>query len=110
MTDIRFLYVTTKDVEQARSIAETLLERRLIACANIIPQMESIYRWQDKIEHSTEAILILKTQKNLVDQAQKAVLELHSYEVPCILTIPIESGAQGYLDWLQAEGKNAGDR
>lgn len=103
MADIRLLYVTTKDLEQARHIGRTLLERKLIACANILPQMESIYRWNGEVQNDSEAVLILKTNTKLVEDATQAVLELHSYETPCVLALPIESGAKDYIQWLQSE-------
>lgn len=103
MTDARFLYVTTKDIEQAREISRSLLEQNLIACANILPQMESIYRWNGKVETAKEAVLILKTEARLVEKATSAVLKLHSYETPCVLELKIESGAQAYLNWLKSE-------
>lgn len=103
MTSLRLLYVTTKDVAEARKIANELIDRRLIACANILPQMESIYRWKGRIENLTEAVLILKTEERLVMQTIEAVKELHSYEVPCVLSLPIEQGFEGYLNWLTGE-------
>lgn len=103
MTSLRLLYVTTQDIEEARTLARELVKRRLVACANILPQMESIYRWNEKIEHANEAVLILKTKARLVPQTIAAVEELHSYETPCVLSLPIESGASKYLDWLTGE-------
>lgn len=100
---IRLLYVTTSNIDQARELARTLLDRKLIACANILPQMESVYRWEGEVRFESEAVLILKTEKRLVEAAQNAVLELHSYQTPCVLTLPIESGSQGYIDWLKNE-------
>lgn len=103
MTSVRLLYVTTKDADEARKIARELIDRRLIACANILPQMESIYRWKGQIEESSEAVLILKTEERLVAKTIEAVKELHSYEVPCVLSLPVEQGSEGYLNWLTSE-------
>ena len=105
MTDVRFLYVTAKGADQARELARALLDQRLIACANILPQMESIYRWNGEVQNDREAVLILKTSAPLVARATEAVLKLHSYETPCVLELKIESGAQGYLNWLMNETK-----
>ena len=80
--EIRLLYVTAKSEAEARELAHVLLQRRLIACANIFPKMESIYRWDDKVEVSQEAVLILKTTAALAKRATDAVVELHSYEIP----------------------------
>jgi periplasmic divalent cation tolerance protein len=103
MTQIRLLYVTTKDSTEAKALAQTLLKRRLIACANILPAMQSVYRWQDKIEEAHECVLILKTTQDQVEAATTAILERHSYETPCVLTLNVESGSKGYLDWLKGE-------
>lgn len=99
----RLLYVTTKDVLEARTIAQHLLENRLIACANILPQMEAIFRWDDKVQKTTEVVLILKTHELLVRQATQEVEKLHSYKTPCVLQIPIEDGSEGYLHWMLHE-------
>ncbi len=103
MTELRLLYVTTKNAEQARALGQELLRRNLIACANILPQMESIYRWKGEIQNDQETVVIFKTQRALVPQATKAIEELHEYETPCVLELPIESGSQGYLNWLLQE-------
>jgi periplasmic divalent cation tolerance protein len=103
VTEIRLLYVTTKDNEQARRIAESLLDRQLIACANILPHMESIYRWNGKVQNDSESVLILKTTAARVSDTIEAVKELHTYEIPCVLSLAIESGSQGYLDWLREQ-------
>ena len=100
MSEIRLLYVTTKNQDQARAIAQDLIERKLVACANILPKMESIYFWQDQLQMEQESVLILKTEKSLVPEATQALIELHSYETPCVLSIPIEAGAEGYMQWL----------
>ncbi len=103
MTSLRLLYVTTKDTDEARKIARELVQRRLVACANILPKMEAVYRWKGQIEESSEVVLILKTEKQLVAKTIEAVQELHSYEAPCVLSLPIEQGAEGYLNWLSGE-------
>jgi len=103
MTDIRFIYVTTKDADEARRLARTLLNERQIACANILPQMESIYEWQGKVCEDKEAVLILKTTAAHVASAMARIEELHSYEVPCALSYAVEAGSAGYIDWLHAQ-------
>lgn len=105
MTNVRLLYVTTKNLEEARWIGHRLVEQRLAACANILPQMESIYRWNGGIQNDKECVLILKTQESQVAAAQNAVPELHSYEVPCVLTLAVESGSEPYVKWVNAESK-----
>lgn len=103
MSDVRLLYVTAKDVDQARKIAHELLDRKLIGCANILPQMESIYRWQDKVQQETEVVLILKTISKNAEKTIKAVEELHSYETPCVLSLKVKDGSKGYLNWIKSE-------
>ena len=101
--DIGLVYVTTKDAEEARRISLTLLDRKLIACANILPQMESIYRWKGTVESAQECVLILKTSKAKIPEVAAAVVELHSYEMPCVLELSVEGGAENYLRWIQNE-------
>ena len=105
MTEMRLVYVTTKNIEEARAIAHELMNRKVVACANILPQMESIYRWEGKLEQASECVLILKTEEAKVDAVIEAVVELHSYDVPCAFSIPIEAGSKAYLDWLSGELK-----
>jgi periplasmic divalent cation tolerance protein len=94
------IYITTKNVAEARKIANTLVKEKLVACANIIPKIESTYWWKGKIEKSNEATIILKTKKKLVKDVIKRVKELHSYTVPCIITIPITGGNKDFLNWI----------
>ncbi|MGF1669268.1 MAG: divalent-cation tolerance protein CutA [Balneolaceae bacterium] len=100
--NLRFIYITTKNKEEARKIGRALVEEKLAACANIIDGMESIYSWKDNIESDNECILIAKTVNHNVKKLTKRVKELHSYEVPCIVSITIteQEGNEEYLDWL----------
>lgn len=99
----RFVYMTTKDVDQARQIGRALVEARLAACVNIIPQMESCYHWQGEIVHDHEAVLIAKSRAELVPALIEKVRSLHSYTVPCVVALPILEGNQSYLDWIAQE-------
>jgi len=94
------VYVTTKNIQEARTIANTLVAEKLVACANIIPKIESIYWWKGKIEKSNENAIILKTKKNLTQKIIKRIKEIHSYTVPCIISIPIEDGNNDFLKWI----------
>ncbi len=105
MTNVRLIYVTTPDAKVASDIAQILLEERLIACANILPQMQSLYHWQGKIESSTECVLILKTLVEKASQVMNRVKTLHPYEVPCMLSLSIDSGWPEYLCWLAGEAR-----
>jgi periplasmic divalent cation tolerance protein len=95
------IYVTTSGVEESRKIAKTLLVEKIVACANIIPQMESIYWWEGDLEEDVESILLLKTRSELVDKVIDRVLEIHTYQTPCALEIQIKKGSREYLDWLE---------
>jgi periplasmic divalent cation tolerance protein len=103
MTDIRYLYVTTKNHKEAQTIAEQALKERVAACANIFPETETIYWWQGSMQHATESVLILKTTVDLVEKATEVIKHWHSYSTPCILSIPIESGHPDYIAWLKGE-------
>ena len=97
------IYITTKDAKEARIIGKVLIDERLVACVNIIAGMESLYRWQGKLEHDTEAILIAKTRSALTKRVIGRVKELHSYACPCIVSFAIDQGNKEYLEWLEAE-------
>lgn len=99
----RFLYVTAADAEQAKTIGVALVEERLAACVNILAPMESIYRWQGKVRHDTEAVLIAKTRAELVERVIARVRELHSYTVPCVVSLAIEAGNPEFLEWIAGE-------
>jgi len=100
MTPLRLVYITTENREQALALGRALVERRLAACINVLGGMTSIYHWQGHIEESTEAVLLAKTDESRVDALVAAVKELHSYDVPCALVLPIVGGNPDYLDWL----------
>jgi len=94
------VYITTSGKEESKKIARVLLEEKLVACANIISNMESIYWWEGKLEEDVESILLVKTRSQLVDKVIDKVREIHSYQTPCALEIQIKKGSQDYLDWL----------
>jgi len=97
------IYTTTKDKEEALKIGRTLVKEKLVACANILPESTAIYEWEGEMEENAEVVLLLKTRIVLQEEATKRVAELHSYDVPCILTLPINSGYGPYLQWLSAQ-------
>jgi periplasmic divalent cation tolerance protein len=100
MTDKRIVLTTTSSEEEARKIARHLVENRLAACVNIIPQVESIYRWQDKVDSSREWLLLVKTTEKRFPAVRDAILKLHSYDLPECVAINIEDGSSDYLQWL----------
>ncbi|WP_228036693.1 divalent-cation tolerance protein CutA [Dolichospermum flos-aquae] len=100
-----FVYITCKDRVEALNIGKAVVEARLAACANIIDGMDSIYWWNDELQVEKEAILIMKSRGDLLEELTKKVKSKHSYEVPCVVALPIEQGNQDYLNWLIAETK-----
>jgi periplasmic divalent cation tolerance protein len=90
---------TFPDVETARRIAHTLVEERLAACVNVLPQIESIYRWQGKVEQSAEALCLIKTSIGRYQGLEDRIKALHPYEVPEIIAINLASGLPAYLNW-----------
>jgi len=100
MTDKRIVLSTAGSEEEARNIARELIERRLAACVNIVPQVESIYRWQGKIESNREWLLLIKTTAEKFERVRDAIRELHSYDLPECIALAIEDGSPEYLHWL----------
>lgn len=97
------IYITTSGEEESKRIGKTLVEDRLAGCVNIIPSIRSFYWWNDEIEEDEESVLIVKTIEENVKEIIKRVKELHSYENPCIIHIPIKGGSEDYLKWLLEE-------
>ena len=100
MTDKRIVLCTAGSEDEARKIARNLVEQRLAACVNIVPRMESIYRWQGKLESSGEWLLLIKTTVERFPAVRDAIRDLHSYELPECIAISIEDGSSGYLEWI----------
>jgi periplasmic divalent cation tolerance protein len=100
MTDKRLVLTTCRSLEEAQSIAHALVERQLAACVNVIPQIESVYRWQGKVETATEWLLIIKTTERAFDRLREALTALHSYEFPECIEVAIEDGSAVYLEWI----------
>jgi periplasmic divalent cation tolerance protein len=92
--------VTTSGEDESKNIGKTVVSERLAACANIIPAVTSFYWWKGKLEEDSESILLLKTKKECLDRLISRVKELHSYENPAIISLPIEKGSETYLNWI----------
>lgn len=92
--------VTAKDKKEAKKIAQALLKKKLVACANIIEGVSSFFWWETKIDSAKEAIVFLKTKRSLFEKIRRIVRSLHSYEVPEIIALPIVVGDKNYLRWL----------
>jgi periplasmic divalent cation tolerance protein len=99
------IFITAGSMSEAKKIGHTLVEEKLVACSNIISSIHSIYNWQGKICDDKEALMIFKTKKKLFKQIVKRVEELHSYDVPEIIAMPIIEGSSKYLSWINEETK-----
>ncbi|MFQ5730883.1 MAG: divalent-cation tolerance protein CutA [Planctomycetaceae bacterium] len=97
------VYVTASNKDEALRIGRALVEERLAACVNVIDGMTSVYHWEGNIEESAEALMIAKTQPELVETLIERVKSLHSYSCPCVVSWPIETGNPAYLDWIRDE-------
>jgi periplasmic divalent cation tolerance protein len=100
MTDKRIVLSTAGSEDEARKLARHLVEHQLAACVNIVPRIESIYRWQGKVESSQEWLLLIKTSAERFPAVRDAIRELHSYDLPECIALTIEDGSPDYLQWL----------
>ena len=102
-----FVYTTFPGLVEAEEAAKAIVGQRLAACANILPGMVSHYRWEGKLQRAEEVVALFKTRDSLAEPVRAAIKTLHTYAVPAISVIPIESVDRDYLDWLMAETKPA---
>ena len=100
---VAVIYSTIDDLKTARRIAQTLTQEQLVACVNIIPNIESFYRWKGKIENSNEVIIIAKTVDQNVKKTIQRIKQLHKYDIPDIIVLPIIGGLKDYLDYINME-------
>ena len=105
MTDALLVFTTLPSADKAAELGKVLVEERLAACANLIPAVRSIYRWQGKLQDENEVLMLLKTRAENLERLKLRILELHPYEVPEVLAVPVEAGYQPYLEWLAGETK-----
>jgi periplasmic divalent cation tolerance protein len=101
MTDKVLVLTTAGNENEAQKIARGLVEGKLAACVNIVPRIQSVYRWEGKLETSEEYLLLIKTTSDRIAEVQAAVRELHSYELPEFVVISIEGGSEEYLNWIE---------
>jgi len=101
--DLIFVYMTMADEAEAEKIGRVLVESRLAACVNMLPGMRSLYWWKGEIESGREVVLIAKTRRDLLGELTAKVKELHAYEVPCVVALPIIGGNPDFLDWVEKE-------
>lgn len=95
--------ITVPNTEEGERISRALVGEKLAACVNVIDNVRSIYRWQGKVEDEREVLLIAKTRRELFGALRDRVLELHSYDVPEVVALPVVEGSRGYLGWLEEE-------
>ena len=103
---VRLIYVTCENRSDALKIAKSVVSDRLAACANILGDITSVYWWNGEIQEGHEVVLILKTHADLVDKLTAAIKELHSYDCPCVVAMPIDGGNNAFLDWIADETQN----
>jgi periplasmic divalent cation tolerance protein len=101
--DVRLVFCTCPDTVTAQSLARHLVEQRLAACVNLLPPMQSVYRWQGQIEQAQEVQLLIKTCAERLDALSAAIVQQHPYELPEILMVSPDAGLPAYLDWIRAQ-------
>lgn len=99
---------TLPDGDRARRLVQALVDRRLVACGTVIEPVVSVYRWEGKVEETTEAQVLLKTRRECWEALRVALAELHPYDVPEFLALPVENGSPAYLAWVRAETVSQG--
>ncbi len=98
-----FLYMTASDRDEAEAISEVIIRERLVACTNIVENMSALFWWNDAVQKEEEVVLVAKTTDQAFPLLESRVKELHSYECPCIIALPIERGNPDYLSWIDRE-------
>ena len=106
-TDAIVVLVTAKNERECARMAAHLLDRKLIACANLVPRIRSLYTWQGKIADENECLMLLKSRRRLFAKIEREIRKIHSYSVPEIIALPIVAGSAGYLDWINESVKGA---
>ncbi|MEW5908192.1 MAG: divalent-cation tolerance protein CutA [Thermodesulfobacteriota bacterium] len=102
-TELRFVYITTGSREEAKRIGSILVTSHLAACANIFDRMNSIYFWDGKLQDDTETVLIIKTTRGNLKKVFETVKQHHSYQIPCMISLPIREGYEPFLTWIKDE-------
>ena len=98
-----WVYMTAGSIEEAKSIGQILVVQNLAACVNLLENMTSIYKWEEKLEESQEVIMIAKTRKTLMPKLIEKVNSIHSYDCPCILELPVQGGNSDFLSWIKSQ-------
>ena len=103
MENVLIVFVTVSSQEEGERIGSSLVESKLAACVNVLPQVSSIFSWQGKIEKDGEIMLLIKTTSERMDDLAAKIKEMHSYDVPEILAVPVFAGSRDYIDWVHQE-------
>ena len=98
-----WVYMTAGSIEEAKNIGKILVGQNLAACVNLLENMTSIYKWEEKLEESQEVIMIAKTRKSLMPKLIEKVNSIHSYDCPCILELPVQGGNSDFLSWIESQ-------
>ena len=106
MTDKIVVLASCGSAEEAGRVAERLVDERLAACVNVVPKVQSVYRWKGAVERAGEWLLVIKTSRENFDPLRRAIEAAHAYETPEILALPVVDGAPNYLEWLATELKH----
>ena len=102
-TELLTVFMTAPDVEVAERLGRILVEERLIACANVVQDVISLYRWEGEVQRDSEALVIMKTTADALAALEARAVELHPYDVPEVLALPVVGGHGSYMDWVRAE-------
>ena len=103
VTDAMLVLTTLPNADAAAELAKSVVTEKLAACANLFPALRSIYKWQTKVQDENEVLVLFKTRQEHFERLKSRILELHPYEVPEVLAIPVEQGYDAYLDWIARE-------
>lgn len=103
MEELALLYVTCANSDEAKTIARALVQDRLVACANILGSMTSVYRWEGAVAEEEEVAMLLKTRRDMTVHVAERIKTMHSYDLPCVVALPIQGGNPDFLAWLHRE-------
>ena len=107
MTGVRVVLMTAPDRATAQSLADTVVRERLAACASLVPGLTSVFWWEGEVQRAEEVLVLMKTPSERVDALIARAAELHPYEVPELLALPVEAGLPAYLEWIGREGRKS---
>lgn len=103
--ELRTMLMTAPDLETGEAIARRVVEERLAACANVVPGVSSIFRWEGEVQEAREVLVILKTTEERAAELSQRIVELHPYDVPEVLALPVSSGFEPYLEWVRTSSE-----